>query len=374
VDITSPLILVYDPSGSAKSKLPMLRWVPAYFDLIKKLNGTNHKSRTLSCSEDNLKRLVTALCYVDKEGLRATSIAAKNWTIGDFMSLEPARQIAVIDEIWNESTVPKVYDTDWNAMIETDGEVEAVKEPLPSSIHPSPAGVVQPPVQQPGSPPAKRGGAGLPFVKGQVRLPFKTLGIGFRVDGSVDTNGMINSLGRIMREGVTAQVLNASFMLHVKGMMVTETTIARNTSAPRVYRRAQDLFNETAVCVSRSLLGATAFPERETEGNVCLWALDTTGLKGFDTEKHQLDAKADGWRPGEKCFERIPASQVIGYVVIHRNGCGSDGGWKFRIPKDAKWTYVNPPGGAKKAYIEGELAAWATGKDYEIHGDYDFAG
>jgi hypothetical protein len=354
LDGNAPIVNLYKKNSG--SVWPMDRWVPGYFDLVKSLNGTSDKSfNRLSCTEDTVKRLVTALCYVEKEGLLSSTLA-NNWKISQFMALSEAFQLQVINNLWNECTVAKTYDKSAADMVETDGAITSGTEQLPSSIHLNPAKT------------------GLPFVKGPTRLPFTTLGIGFRVDGQLSGKQAVDSVPRIQKEGMTAQVLNSWFMLNVRHMLVTQTSIALDTSAPRIYVRAQDLFNETAVCVARSLFGATAFPERTTEDKVALWAVDTTELQGFDTEKHQIDQKAKPWRPGEKCFERIPPKNVVGYVIIDRQGGdeGGKGGWNFQIPNGATWTYLNTPTGAKKDYVEAELAAWADGVKHEISGAYDF--
>jgi hypothetical protein len=360
-DGNAPIVeLLKRNSGSIK---PMHRSVPEYIDVFKKLQGTLDSSfNSLSCSEDTVRRLCTALCYTEKEGLLSSSLANR-WKIKQFMALSEGFQIQVINNIWEECTSSKSYDCTSADMVETEADVAASDSQLPSSVHPNP-------------------GSGLPFVKGPTKRPWKTLGIGFRVDGQKDSGGTINSIDRIKKEGITSQVLNPGFMLNIRGMVVTQTALALNTSAPRIYVRAQDLFNETAVCISRSFFGATAFPERETAAEAALWAVDTTGLSGFDTEKHQLEI-GKPWRPGEKCFQKIPVNQVLGYVVIKRLGgdlgsggtrssARANGGWEFQVPKGAKWTWVTQPTGAKLAYVEAELAAWANGVEYNVPGSYDF--
>lgn len=354
IDGKSPITGIY--KKGSQTLFPVERLEPEHVSLVKRLNGTADSSgNTLSCSEDMLKRLVTALCFVEKEGLLSTTLA-NGWTIKNFMGLTEGFQIQVINNLWNECTMPKTYDCKFADMVESDGQVTTGQDQLPSSLYPN----------------ASKGA--IPFIKGPVVQPFKKFGIGFRVDGSLNGKSSVDSIPRIQKEGMTAQVLNAWFMESVRKMMVKGTMIALNTSAPRIYIRAQDLFNETAVCISRSLIGATAFPERDTKDTVALWAVDTSGLTGFDTEKHQIDQKAHPWRPGEKCVERVPPKNVIGYVLIDRLGIPENvGGWKFRIPKDAKWTYLNVPAQDKKKYVEDELSAWADGVEYSIPGLYDFA-
>jgi hypothetical protein len=335
---------------------PNERYWTEYFDFIKSKNGSRDGSfNTLSMSEDMVRRLVTALSYAYKENV-INQCVAKTFKLSQFMGLSEAFQFQIIDKIWDICTMAKTYSTALNAMEETTGDVEEKTTPLPSSLHP------------------RTGGAGLPYVRGNVNIPtpFKTLGVGFRIDGEVK-GGILESLARITTAGITAQVLNAAFMRTVRHMEVTGTTIALNTQAPRVYVESQDLFNETGVCVSRSLFGATAFPLRESVGSFGLWAVDVTGLLGFDTEKHQLAQSGNkNWRPGEKAYQSIPKNKVIGYVIIERSNDTAKGGWKFKIPQGSTWTFL---GGSKdqQDYCTRELAAWASPTDYIVEGKYDFA-
>lgn len=353
IDAKSPLTALYRKGRG--QIYPMNRWQPKGMEVIATLNGTGKMGKALSCTEDMLKRLVTALAFVEKES-RLSTCVANRWTIMQFMELSSAFQMQIINQLWDECTVQKAHEQVPMDMTEFNDEVAKTVAQLPSSVRPD-------------------SGPKGPFVKGPFDIPFTSMGIGFRVDGTLSGNASINSIARVGREGMTAQAMNASFMLNVRKMLVTETTIATDTSKARVYVQAQDLFNETAVCVSRSFFGATAFPERTTDDQVALWAVDCSDLRGFDTEAHQITAKAKPWRPGEKCFPRIPAKNVIGYVTIKRSPAGNggaNGGWKFTVPLNAKWTYVNVPVGEKKRYLEEELAAWATGIEYTVSGDYDF--
>ena len=341
----APLTSIYKSGGAA---WPMERIEPAYRSLIQRSQAMR------PCTNVMLQRLVTALSYTAKEGMLHDSLASK-LTVAGFLQLSDAKQLALVNSVWNECTRKEAYSKEPSAMVETEEAVAPATKQLPSSVHPN-------------------SGSGLPFVKGPSEKPFRTLGIGFRVDGSEDGSGSISSIARITASGMTAQALNKSFMKSVRHMEVTETTVAVDTDAPRIFVRAKDLFNESSVCVSRSLFGATAFPERKTKGRVCLWAVTCNGLKGFDTEKHQIDLKAP-WRPGEKCFQKIPAKNVLAYVVIERLGGddGGKGGWNFRVPRRATWKWVGDPTPSESAYLTAELAAWATGEEHHVSGDYDFA-
>jgi hypothetical protein len=147
----------------------------------------------------------------------------------------------------------------------------------------------------------------------------------------------------------------------------------------RVWTATNDIFNESAVCVSRNLFGAAAFPERnpDEDMDVYLWAINCKDLLGFDTEAYQLGlGGSKQWRPGEKAYEFIRPHRVIGYVKVKRlagyppEGCG---GWKFTIAQDAKWE-LNPNRYSipnQVTYINALLEAWKG--TYEIPSAYDFA-
>ena len=287
-DLGAPLTAIYKHDGQA---WPMDRVHATYRSLMSASNGRMYGRIKMSCTDDMIKRLATVFSFCAKEGVMA-EIEDQVFTVEEFMALTPVGQIAVVNALWNKCTTPKTYDKKLGDMTEPDQDVAATVAQLPSSVHP-----------------AGKGGV-LPYVRGPERTPFKTVGVGFRVDGTAGAGGDISSIDRVKREGLTAQVLNKPFMMNVRHMEVTETAVSLNLAAPRIYTRAQDLFNETAVCVSRSFFGATAFPERTTDGEVAVWAVCCRGLTGFDTEKHQVDNKAKPWRPGEKCYQRIRTSSA----------------------------------------------------------------
>ena len=246
--------------------------------------------------------------------------------------------------------------------------IDNLSTPVPSGMIPNPAG-------------------GYRLGPEARPTPFKTLGVGFRVEGSGPNRS--RDIARVKEEGMRAQVKNTALMRDIKGWGIDGTMIQTDTSCARFWRNKNDIFNESAVCVSRNFYGATGFPERETgkDGPVTavLWAVDCYLNIGFDTEQLQLDLGGKNWRPGEKAYERIPRSDVIGYVEIERTGPapGGNGGWKFRIRDDARWTYLpgwEPPfmtttnksrESRARDYIEEQLKAW-RGKEYTIANAFDF--
>lgn len=289
-------------------------------------------------------------------------------TVRQFMALAPLEQLAAIDQAWSRVCTKKAYDKFIFQMFEPTGTT------VHPATHPVPSGVI----------PADSGG----FTVGHVNssgLPdaFTGLGVGFRVDGSGDNSQ--RDIDRVLENGMTTQLKNRYLMYQIKGWEVEGTTVDLDTSAPRVWSTKKDLFNESAVCIARNLYGATAFPTREFEGEAVLWATDVSGLVGFDTEEYQKTLGGNKqWRPGEKAFSRIPPSNVIGYVRFQKLGTSSAGGWKFKIPADARWTFRpswEPPLGIRnlrsrsdqvRDYVTAQLEAW-RGVEHTISGAFDFA-
>jgi len=288
-------------------------------------------------------------------------------TIRQFMTLEPADQMAAINQAWNKVCTKKSYNKLNRMMIEP---MEVVVKP---AISPVPSGAIP------------DGGGGM--IAGYTNVgkrpdAFTGLGVGFRVDGSGTIETMDRSILRVTTGGMTTQLKNRWFMHEIRGWEVDGTVVDLDTNAPRVWRTKKDLFNESAVCVSRNFYGATAFPTREMDGEqAVLWAVDVAGLIGFDTEGHQLQLEGNKqWRPGEKAFKKIPVSRIMGYVKFNKLGCSGMGGWKFSIPADAEWTFIGNfrglTGSSREAqavkYVTDQLVAW-RGVDHTISGAFDFA-
>ncbi len=299
------------------------------------------------------ERLLTALS--------ATPLGNNDWktvtdgcTVRQFRAMTAAEQIALINSIWNRLASAHAFETPTEDMTDPAGDIPANdRDPLPSSWCPT----------QPGGTVYRKRLTG--------RRPWRELGIGFRIDG-----GDQGAITRNTTNGFTQQRLVRPFMLGTRGQEIDGTVLMDQTQA-RVWTGNRDIFNETAVCVSRNFFGATAFPERETdhkgqEGSY-LWAVNCAGLRGFDTEGYQIGlGNASQWRPGEKAFASIPADRVVGYVRIQRRGAPATGGWRFDIATDANWTFT---GSAltvgQRTYMIDELNAW-RGR-HVIDARYDFA-
>jgi len=301
------------------------------------------------------QRLMSALASLNLAGDSARR-KAQSITIGDFRNKSAREQLTFINELWDLIARPYAFDTVAQRMVVPPSRAPIGVQPIPSSWCPLP--------DNPTTYQMRLGRNGEPD-------PWTCYTVGFRVDGSD-----MSSIQRVKTNGMTQQILNEGFMLNHRGLVVEGTT-AGDTMKPRFWSGNDDIFNETAVCVSRNFFGGTAFPERTTyhrgDQFTVLWAVDCCGLSGMDTEAIQLRLPgARHWRPGEKAFREIKPNRLIGYVKIRKLGTTARGGWTFSIPEDAAWTYCGGGNQGQKTYIVGELMAW-RGRCHHIRAEFDFA-
>jgi len=231
------------------------------------------------------------------------------------------------------------------------------------------------------------------LVAGPRPHAWKDFQIGFRVDGGKARSGSRDDLGRVSKEGIVALQKQPELAVQVVKKFYHEHPCCQTPDLYIGYQN-RDLYNESGICVARSLLGATAFPERTTENNVdgapggelafqYLFAVDCSGAKGVDTEKTQVEIGNNSlWRPGEKAFTGMGPERLLGWTRLVRKGAPPSGlrhptgtlratGWSFMFP-DPKWTWLRAPGGERQAFLEGELATWEPNKIYNIESEYDF--
>jgi hypothetical protein len=345
--LDSPLTDLFVTNSLEKS---LFRYDKQLMQLIKNSPGYQPPQ------EQTIQKLVTAFAQCEHQDVLATS-HARALTIRQFLTSGQVGQMATINAIWNECTIAGAYNTQANAMHEPVGDVALLgRSQLPSSVHPE----------------RDRTGKAVTFTRGRSGTPFRVYGIGFRVEGSYDrtkgesANKLGSSIDRINKTGMVPQVTLNWLMLD-NGKNIDGTTVSANALAPRLNIAQRDLWNESGVCVARSFFGATAFPLRGHKGGALLWAINVSGLVGYDTEAWQLANPAAGagpWRPGEKCFAKIPADRILGHIVIEKDG-DDQGGWSFRVPKDAQWSQkVSGANKTQRDYIEAELNAW---RDTEAH-------
>jgi hypothetical protein len=306
------------------------------------------------------QRLLSVLASLDKGNDRAINAICAAMTVGQFVDAAEPIRLAFINRLWDAVATPHAFNTLAANMVCSPIATDDGRRPLPSSWCPVGGGKV---------------GCHKRLVNEE---PWRRYGVGFRVDGTNST-----SITRILASGMTQQWQNTAFMQEKRGLVVAGTTIA-NPGAARFWTASQDIFNETAVCVSRNFFGATAFPERsspyplastvdaDAQGFFLLWAVDCMGLAGCDTEQIQLNLPgARHWRPGEKAFPAISRERIIGYVTIRRTGSPPEGGWSFGISAEAKWTICGHPTTLQLDYIQGELDAWRG--LHNISPKWDFA-
>ncbi len=327
--------------------MPAKGRVPSGDDLLHQ--GTTPPPVTQAMTE----KLLSALASIRNGDMRAARRVTDGVTIRQFRTMLELQQMQVIDRIWNTVTTSHPFTQAALGMADPLTDSLSGLDPLPSSVCPV------------------RPGMSVYQKRLNGRQPFREFSVGFRVDGSDGAD-----VSRITGGGMTQQRLSTGFMLTRRGLQLAGTVMMDQTQA-RVWTGNYDIFNETAVCVSRNFFGASAFPERGTESLVYVWAVNCSNLVGFDTEAYQVGLTAQGlkpkqWRPGEKAFEFIPAANVLGYVQIDKRGAPAAGGWSFDVPANANWTWTGAPTVKQRAYIEDELAAWRGGS-YTIPPEYDFA-
>lgn len=331
---------------------PMFRYDKKLMELIKGSQGYTPPQ------EQTIQKLATVFAQCEHQGVLASS-HARAITVRQFLLSGQQGQIATINALWNECTEAGVYADPQAGMDDWDtAEVSySGKGQLPSSIHPI----------------RDSSGEAKTFKRGRGGMPFRQLCVGFRVEGSGATVDKVQwHIDRVNKSGMVPQVTLPALMLEL-GKNVEGTSVGGAALAPRLNIAQKDLWNESGVCVARSFFGATAFPERKTVGFAVLWAIDVSGLVGYDTENWQLahrDAGNGPWRSGEKCFARIARERVIGHVVIEK--LGDANGWNFRVPHDARWSAkVSQAKDAQRKYVEEELTAW-RGTTARVSTYFDF--
>jgi hypothetical protein len=285
-------------------------------------------------------------------------------TIAQFNAKTNGQQCDFINEIWKRLVDYRIPNVVGSAMFEQDGPVTPAETPLPTSIAP-----------------ANRDAADFVPVRRDLRATWGLFGIGFRVEGS---KGDRDDLVRIVQKGPTALLHTRDLLRRIRGWVADDTYIEQRDRV-FLWWQNEDVLNESASCVSRSLFGCTALPGRDTdtakeEGKLqfhYIIAISCKNLMGCDTERWQLDRGAGAnWRPGEKAFllrEGTDASKVIAWTkMVKQPPPGKGGGWRFMLP-EARWNWLNVPDEAREAYLNAEIQAYRANHWYNVSGAYDFA-
>ena len=345
---------------------PILAANPTYAYLLESTNPRGQGNVILTITKE---KLLTILAVAKDKAPKADNepnVGTRTLadlcatTIAQFNALSTAQQNTFINAMWNRVVLSKVPDTLGEAMSEGQGQVTEGKEPLPTSL--MPVGAATNPVK----------------LSRRVSRAWADYTVGFRVDGKRESGGKDEFEDRVKPRGCQPLAHNRAAMRSVRGYVVDDTVVEDKA---RVFLWAgnRDVFNETGTCVSRSLFGATAFPERTTDSEKDgiiyhhMLALDCRGLTGVDTEAWQLSlGVTSNWRPGEKVFTGVPPERILAWTQLLRKPGSAKSGWSFCFPT-TDWTWLKKPDSLREAYINGELKAWKAGEWYDTHGEYDFA-
>lgn len=290
---------------------------------------------------------------------RATML---NTPINTFNAMTGAEQFAFLDALWAKCYEAVVPTTLAERMVDNAVAVHADTGSLPSSLRPSNA--------------ADRNAV---CVAGPTANAWTAHRIGFRVEGGFRRSGAAADadLTRATTIGITPLCTNTPTALALMGKSFWDLAVSGGTHVHLGYQN-RDVYNESATCVSRTLLGATAFPLRDTNTptDTCsyryLFACDCTGLLGVDTEAWQQGQPGSNlWRPGEKAFLRLPANKIIGYTALERRPLDATASWRFRF-QTSTWTWLGASNAGTRAYLDGELSCWNAGQWYDVPLGYDF--
>lgn len=295
--------------------------------------------------------------------------------VGDFNRLSKLEQLQQLSDLWDTCYMGVALSTDAKAMVDGD-DATTGSGSLPSSLKPRPGN-----------------GFLTSLEPGPEPQAWRKYQVGFRIEGGRSKSGKRDDLDRVSREGIWPLMKQPDLAVLVVKKFYHEHKIAKAQELYIGYQN-RDLYNESGTCVARSLLGATAFPYRDTHNNHSngdpnlggdllyqyLFAVDCSGLKGVDTEAEQIRLRNDSlWRPGEKAFAGIPQNKVLGYVRVVRKGKPSHSnpnvltGWAFEL-LDTSWTWLREPYGPRRIFLDTELRAWQRNKTYVIGAAYDFQG
>lgn len=283
--------------------------------------------------------------------LLATRIATFNWKTKQ-------EQLALLNALWAKCYEAVVPDKEATTMDDPDKAFSFGGGQLTSSLAP-----MNPDLALVG------------LKKGPVVKAWALHTIGFRVDGGKAKAGARDDLARVVQNGMKPLATNAALALQLIGKSYLGLNVSKGTHIHLGYQN-RDVYNESGTCVSRTLLGATAFPYRWTDTDKegleyrYLFASRCAGLNGLDTELWQIGQDAP-WRPGEKAFVGVPADRLVAYTKIKKHG-DPGGGWTFSF-LDAKWAWIGQSDQPLRDYLTAELSAWKPGIKYHIRTQYDFA-
>lgn len=292
---------------------------------------------------------------------RATMLSS---SIAAFNALTRAQQFAWLNQLWAKCYDAVVPATLAQNMVEGAAAVHPTSGSMPSCLRP-----------------ANAAQAATTWIAGPTPNAWALHRIGFRIEGghARSSNPPDADLTRVRNTGISPLCTNTPAALQLVGKSYAGLDVALGTHVHLGYQN-RDVYNESASCVSRTLLGATAFPKRNSDSDSptdrCvyqyLFACQCTGLLGVDTEAwQQAQVGVNLWRPGEKAFLSIPAGNIIGYTTLERRPLDATCSWRFRF-RTSTWTWVNAPSQDIQNYLNDELSCWAANQWYDVPLGYDF--
>ncbi|WP_428263578.1 hypothetical protein [Haliangium sp.] len=176
------------------------------------------------------------------------------------------------------------------------------------------------------------------------------------------------------------------------GPLQTTYDLTRQTlpsTGMMINRQNSDFFNETGVCLARTVEGSTCFPALDYYDDSYIYAIDVTSthrsrLLGFDTEALQISLvmtpnqpRLDAlWRYGEKAYREVSHLRVIAWRKLTRtwdNVAGASGSQPLFKYKLGKWHFVNPliykVNDPRVKYVKKCPRRWQPGKEFTFKYD-----
>jgi hypothetical protein len=143
---------------------------------------------------------------------------------------------------------------------------------------------------------------------------------------------------------------------------------------------SQDIAQETAICVTRNVAGAVAFPgAHQEEGSyvgarhIYIYAVHIDW--GFDTELQQMHSQQMAFAPGEKAVQSIPGFNVLGHALCSRTNWRSQFTLNYsivRLPNGKFWSknpYIDLSD-AERLYLESVFSGGGSAATYRENGDH----
>lgn len=330
---------------------------------------TDDRARSEAIPELDLQSIITALVetrYSDpgqKEPAGAPNRATLlGTTIAAFNAKTKAEQYALLNQLWARCYDREIPATPTANMVDAAVAVHPSQGPLPTCLRPVDRTATRAVVQV-----------------GPTANAWTAHQIGFRIEGGFrpSKGEPAADLARVMNEGIMPLAQSNALALSLAGKSYLNLDVSSGTHVHLGYQN-RDVYNESASCVSRTLLGATAFPYRWSDSTKdgasfrYLFAINCAGLNGLDTEAWQLgQVGVNLWRPGEKAFLNIPKANILAYTGVARAPYAPGVGWKFKF-MTAAWRWINRPSQAVQDYLNAELTAWDRDRWYEVPDTYDF--